>query len=150
MKPLEPNDPLWKLLGQSREVEARPNFVQNVARAARHAPQERGWWARWRAWWDEGGENPLSVRAIMAVAAVVVTAGWVSVSFLRQEERTLQPHTPVVANAVPPLSAEPKVVEGPLVPEVEAQLESLDYLDALLALDDTSAFTDKEIAYLLY
>jgi hypothetical protein len=37
-----------------------------------------------------------------------------------------------------------------LVPEVETQLESLDYLDELLALEDTSGLTDREIAYLLY
>ena len=37
-----------------------------------------------------------------------------------------------------------------MVPEVETQLESLDYLDELLALEDTSALSDREIAYLLY
>ena len=50
MDPIPPNDPLWKLLGQSRRVEVRPNFTQNVLRAARQTPQERGWFARLRTW----------------------------------------------------------------------------------------------------
>ncbi len=150
MNPLEPNDPLWKLLGNSREVEARSNFAQNVTRAARNTPQQRGWWARLRAWWVESA-SPLPVRGILAAAAVVVVAGWVSVTVLRQQA-ALQPSPTLAAVTAPQTipAAERKVVETPLVPEVETQLESLDYLDALLALEDTSSLTDKEIAYLLY
>ncbi len=142
MNPLEPNDPLWKLLGQGREVDARPNFAQNVARAARNTPQERGWWGRLRVWLAESG-SLLPAGRLAAVAAVVVVAGWAAVAFWRDEAAT----APGLAVTGP---AEVKVVEAPLVPEVETQLESLDYLDALLALEDTSGLTDSEIAYLLY
>lgn len=149
MKPLEPNDPLWKLLGQGREVRTRSNFAQNVARAARNTPQQHGWRARLRSWWDESA-SPLPVRTILAVSALVVMAGWVSVSMLREPAAPL----PAIAaqGGVPAVLPAPalNVIETPLVPEVETQLESLDYLDALLALEDTSSLTDKEIAYLLY
>ena len=144
MNPFEPNDPLWKLLGQGREVEARPNFAQNVARAARHTPQERGWRARWLAWWRDIGA-PLPARGLVVAAAVALAAGWGALVLLREG-----PAVPSVAQQTQPKPAEVKVVEAPLVPEVETQLESLDYLDALLALEDTSGLTDKEVAYLLY
>ena len=146
MNPLEPNDPLWKLLGKSRDVEVRSNFAQNAARAARNTPQERSWWSRLRSWWEDS-TAPMPMRGLIATAAIVTLAGWVSVSLLRDEVAAPQ----VALTAVPAAtSTAPHVVEIPLVPEVETQLESLDYLDALLALEDTSSLTDKEIAYLLY
>ncbi len=149
MNPLEPNDPLWKLLGQSREVGARPHFARNVVRAARHTPQQRGWLARLRAWWEESDGLLTAARGLTAVAAVVVLAGLVSVSLLRQD--TSVP-VPAQAAVTPPAPAVPEltVVEAPLVRDVETQMESLDYLDALLAVEDTSGLSDKEIAYLLY
>lgn len=53
MDPLTPDDPLWKLLGQSRPVELRPDFVRNVLRAARQTPQDKGWLASLKARWQE-------------------------------------------------------------------------------------------------
>jgi hypothetical protein len=143
MNPLEPQDPLWRLLGKGREADVRPNFVQNVVREARQTPQERGWWVGLRAWWtDATGMVP--VGRLVAGVAVLVVFGMVAVSGLKESAVEV----PVVAVAEPESSA--AAVEAPLVPEVETQLESLDYLDALLALEDTSALTDREIAYLLY
>ena len=49
MEPLSPQDPIKHLLAQAREVEVRPNFTQNVLRAARQTPQDRGWLAGLRA-----------------------------------------------------------------------------------------------------
>lgn len=154
MNPLEPNDPLWKLLGQSRDVETRSNFAQNVARLARNTPQQRSWWSRVRAWWVES-ESPLPMRGLMAAAAVVTLAGWAAVSFLNEGASVSNAHSVVAPSPAltTPAPASPPVAQGvevPLVAEVETQLESLDYLDALLALEDTSSLTDKEIAYLLY
>jgi hypothetical protein len=45
MEPFSPQDPLTKLLAQARKIEARSNFTQNVVRAARQTPQDRGWLA---------------------------------------------------------------------------------------------------------
>jgi len=139
MNPLEPQDPLWKLLGKGRDVDLRSNFVQKVVREARQTPQERGWWAGLKAWWaDATGGRP--VGRLVAVTAVVVVLGVMGVNVLKEP-----------AIDVPLVVAEFAVaVEAPLVPEVETQLESLDYLDELLALEDTSALSDREIAYFLY
>jgi hypothetical protein len=142
MNPLEPQDPLWKLLGKGREADVRPNFVQNVVREARQSPQERGWWVGVRAWWT-GATGMVPVGRLVAGVAVLVVLGVVAVGGLKESAVEV----PVVAVAEPVPAA---AVEAPLVPEVETQLESLDYLDELLALEDTSALSDREIAYLLY
>jgi hypothetical protein len=81
---------------------------------------------------------------LVAGVAVLLVFGMVAVSGLKESAVEV----PVVAVAEPESSA--AAVEAPLVPEVETQLESLDYLDELLALEDTSALSDREIAYLLY
>jgi hypothetical protein len=146
MNPLEPHDPLWKLLGKSRGAEVRPSFVQNVVREARNTAQERGWRARLRAWWTDS-EAPLPMGRLIAVAAMVVVAGWAMVAALPERVSVEAGPLAVVEGVLAP---EVKGGEVPLVQEVETQLESLDYLDALLAVEDTSGLTDSEIAYFLY
>lgn len=157
MEPLDPNDPLWKILGQTRPPEVRPQFVANVVRAARNTPQERSWWMRLRAWWAQIA-LPMGVPSgrILASAVAAVALVWLGLVALNP----MEVESPsIVAESSPNLelgglanAGEPwrTIREVPLVPEVETQLESLDYLDALLAVEDTSGFTDSEIAYLLY
>jgi hypothetical protein len=142
MNPLEPQDPLWKLLGKVRDVDVRPQFLQKVVREARNTPQEQGWLAALKFWWADSAAA-MPVGRLVAGAAVVVALGVMAVNGLKEPAAD----GPVVVVAEPVSSA---VIEAPLVPEVETQLESLDYLDELLALEDTSALSDREIAYLLY
>ena len=52
MEPFTPDDPLWKLMGNARPVVPRPNFTQNVLRAARLEPQVTGWRRRLWCWWQ--------------------------------------------------------------------------------------------------
>ena len=149
MEPLEPQDPLWKLLGQGRKVDARPNFTQNVLREVRNTPQQRGWWTVLKAWWMDSAAL-LPAGRLIALATVVVVASMVWLPQVKVNPDTGSDPV-VVAGPVEVLSVETQVpVHAPLVPEVETQLESLDYLDELLALEDTSGLTDREIAYLLY
>lgn len=145
--PLDPQDPLWKLLGQGREVDVRPNFARSVVREARKTPQERGWVARLTAWFREAETVDWGRR--LAVAAVVVMAASWGVMHVGSPS---DGESGAVAEVAPPMEAQVVAVapEIPLVPEVETQLETLDYLDALLALEDTSGLTDREIGYLLY
>lgn len=157
MEPLDPNDPLWKILGRTRPPEVRPQFVANVVRAARNTPQQRSWWMRWRAWWAElslplgapGGRVFASAVAVVALVwlGLVVLGPVAEESPMIVEESSPSIELGGLANAGEPWRT---MGEVPLVPEVETQLESLDYLDALLAVEDTSGFTDSEIAYLLY
>ncbi len=140
MEPLSPNDPLWNLLGQAKPAEPRPNFAQNVVRAARQTPQERGWFARLRGWWREA---PLAGGLAWAAAAVALaaTALWV--------------HEPAGAPAV--TASKPAAVESaaaeadfPLVPGFETEWENLEQMGDLLVVNDTSLLTDSEIHLLLY
>lgn len=142
MEPLTPNDPLWKVLGQAKPVEPRPNFTQNVVRLARQTPQERGWLAQIRAWWQEK-EGVRSGLTWAAAAAVVLLTATV----------VYQPTTssPQVAQTAVP-TAEAATVENdfPLVPEFETEWKNLEQVGDLLAVHDTSLLTDSEINVLLY
>ncbi len=143
MQPLDPNDPLWKLLGQARPVEPRGNFVQNVVRAARSVPQDRGWLACTRAKlaeWLGGVQRP----ALLAASAALVLA-LAATLFVR-------PHTdPALTVADAP--AVPALAEDDLAliaDDLDLSWDNLDHMDSLVAMDDTSALTDREIAFLLY
>lgn len=141
MEPLPPNDPLWNLLGKSKPAEPRPNFVQNVVRAARQTPQERGWLAYLKGWWQERelGHAPLA----WAAAAVIALAG-ISLTFVPQAEVT-----PMVAQPV--VNQDAVLSEADfLVPEFETEWKNLETMGDLLAVQDTSQFTDREIHMLLY
>lgn len=140
MEPLEPHGPLWKLLGKAKPVEPRPNFTQNVLRAARQTPQSRGWWARVTEWFQDN-PSALSRSATGVMAAVALTV------VLAAQFRTSD--TPATMVAQPVLPTASIVAEAPLL-AVESQLESVDEVSMLLALEDTSTLTDSEINFLLY
>jgi hypothetical protein len=145
MDPLSPKDPLWKLLGKSREITPRPDFIREVLDAARELPQEGVGWRRAIAGvsrWQQ--QIPVGVRWGAAAAAIAVVS-WFALS-------TPDSSQPVLAGGdVSRVEAvmEPHIVEAPLIPDVESHLESLDYLEGLLALEDTQTFTDADLAYLL-
>lgn len=145
MEPFGPNDPLTKLLGQARPVEPRPSFVRDLVREARQTPQERGWMGRLKGWLA-GGESSVTPLA-WAAAAVAMTA--LVVFNLPESARpgmeVVKAQPPAVLDA--PRSAEP---EASPLPEVEAQWTTLERVDALVAVQDTSELTDREIAFLLY
>ena len=143
MEPFSPQDPIRKLLDQSREVGVRPNFTQNVVRTARQTPQERGWLAGLRAWW---GENPAKVGLALAsgaAVAVMLTFAWIPV----------QPVAGPSAVAVTtPAQVEDLSFadEMPLLPTAEAAWQGTMETESLLAVEDTSLLTDSDISYLLY
>lgn len=137
MEPFSPQDPLTKLLAQARKIEVRSNFTQNVVRAARQTPQDHGWLAAVRAWWTEA-MNPAGKWAF---AAGVTAAIALTVAVLQtQPETTSQ----IVEKAVVPVG------ELPLLPAAETPWETAYQTEALLAVEDSSQFTDSEIGFLLY
>jgi hypothetical protein len=139
MDPLTPNDPLWKLLGKSRRIEARPNFTQNVLRAARQTPQERGWFARLRTW-ATFPERPGLAWAV--AAAVALAAGLV----------LMQPtgSAPEVAQQPAEVPALLLETDFPLVDGYDTQWQNLEQMGDLLAVQDSALLTDREIHLLLY
>lgn len=139
MDPLTPNDPLWKLLGQSRQVEVRPNFTQNVLRAARQTPQERGWFARLRVW-ATAPERPGLAWAV--AAAVALAAGLVLMQPTGSAPEVVQQPA-----EVPALLLE---TDFPLVDGYDTQWQNLEQMGDLLAVQDSDLLTDREIHLLLY
>jgi hypothetical protein len=140
MEPLTPNDPLWNLLGKARQARPRPNFVQNVVRAARQTPQERGWLSGLKAWWQ--AHELAHTGLAWAAAAVIALAGiWL----------TLQPRTESAPLAAQSVSKEEELTSADfLVPDFEREWQNLSQMGDLLVVNDTSVLTDLEIQWLLY
>lgn len=148
MDPLSPNDPLWKLLGQAEKVKPRPNFTQNVLRAARQTPQEKGWLARVREWL--GTPRQMAFRGALAASAAVVAVLMVQSWSEPQSAGVAQ--VPVTKKAVSEVTVAvaAESTELAAAPEVETEWENMEKFDALLAVEDTSELTDREIHFLLY
>ncbi len=142
MEPLSPQDPVAKLLAQARAIEARSNFAQNVVRAARHTPQDRGWLASLRAWWEDVSfASPAGKWAFASVSVAVMVLALVI--FQTQPASQVQ----VASKPVP----EASVSDMPLLhAAAETPWEATFDTQALLAMDDTSQLTDSEIGFLLY
>ncbi len=154
MEPFSKEDPLHHLLGKSRTVEPRPNFTQNVLRAARQEPQHLSLWERCSLWMREGGGRTLW-RGAMTAAAVVAIAVIGLRQFGAQAPETAS--SGVVAVAPVPPSESPATVENspaaaelPVETVAATELEDLDELSMLLAQRDPSALSDSDIAALLY
>ena len=142
MEPLSPQDPVAKLLAQARTVEVRANVAQNVARAARQTPQDRGWLAALRTWWEDvsfaapAGKWAFATVTVAALALALV---------IFQTQPVTQPQLAqqqVVEITVPDLPLLHATAETPWEATFDTQ--------ALLAVDDTSQLTDSEIGFLLY
>jgi hypothetical protein len=142
MEPLTPNDPLWNLLGKARRAEPRPDFVQNVVRVARQTPQDHGWLAGIRTWWQQ--RDAAATGLAWAAAAVIALLGISLVS------------SPPAVTTASTQAADRPVQEAALssddflVPEFETEWKNLETMGDLLVVHDTSQFTDREIQLLLY
>ncbi|MDB6004194.1 MAG: hypothetical protein JWR15_1181 [Prosthecobacter sp.] len=143
MEPLSPQDPIAKLLAQARKVEVRSNFAQNVARAARQTPQDRGWLAALRTWWED--VSFAAPGAKWAFASVTVGALALALVIFQTQpaaEQQVAQEAPAVSTSVSDLPLLPEAAETPWEATFDTQ--------ALLAVDDTSQLTDSEIGFLLY
>lgn len=140
MEPFSPQDPMTKLLAQARRIEARSNFTQNVVRAARQTPQDRGWLASLRAWWEDVSYAPAAGRWALAAGAAAAIALTFAVMQMQPEAA---PQTQVVEQTI-------LIPEVPLLPAAETPWEAAYQTEALLAVEDTTQFTDSEIGFLLY
>jgi hypothetical protein len=143
MEPLTPNDPLWNLLGKARHAEPRPDFVQNVVRAARQTPQDLGWLAGIRAWWHQ---RDSAAAGLAWAAAAVITLLGISLVGTPSAETTAAPQAAVRSAVQEPVLN----VDDFLVPEFETEWKNLETMGDLLVVHDTSQFTDREIQLLLY
>lgn len=143
MEPFSHQDPIRKLLDQSREVNVRPNFTQNVVRAARQTPQERGWLAGLRSWWSENPAKGGLALASGAAAAVMLAFAWMPDQPAAGPTLVMVPDPVQVDNIS-------FVDEMPLLPTAEAAWQGSMETESLLAVEDTSLLTDSDISYLLY
>ena len=127
-------------MGNARPVVPRPNFTQNVLRAVRQETQMTGWQVRvgqWLAAW----RRPLA-------GAVATTLLLVTTLVLHQSRVTPAPEVAVNRSSTSAvIDAEMAAIADE---DVSAPLASLDHMDALVAMEDTSSLTDTELQFLLY
>jgi hypothetical protein len=142
MEPLSPQDPIAKLLAQARSVEVRANFAQNVARAARQTPQDRGWLAALRTWWEDVSFAAPAAKWAFATVTVAAMALALVIFQTQPAAETQLARQDVPVMAAPDLTLLPEAAETPWEATFDTQ--------ALLAVDDTSQLTDSEIGFLLY
>ena len=129
---------MTKLLAQARRIEARSNFTQNVVRAARQTPQDRGWLASIKAWWEDVNYAPAAGKWALAAGAAAAIALTFAVLQMPKD-------------AAPQFAEQPVALpEVPLLPAAETPWETAYQTEALLAVEDTTQFTDSEIGFLLY
>lgn len=140
MEPFTPEDPLWKLMGKARPVVPRSNFTQNVLRAARQEPQGLGLAARLIEWC--AGWQPRLAAGVAAIALVTIT-GMVGLRHAGQAP------VEMAVNSTPSAIADADMA-AIADDNVTAPLDSLDHMDALVAMEDTSSLTDTELQFLLY
>jgi len=147
MEPFSREDPLYKILGKARMVEPRSNFTQNVLRAIRQEPLTESAWSKVKGW--------VTVRPLYraATAAVLLTGLILSIWQINTKTDAVPAFahigTPSTTNTtISPLFTE----EGTTITDnaVASELGNMDRLSTLLAQEDTSAFSDGEIALLLY
>lgn len=147
MEPFSHEDPLYKILGKAKMVELRPNFTQNVLRAIRQEPLAESTWSKVKDWFTI---RPLYIGV---TAAVLLTGLILSIWHVNTKTEAI----PAFAHVETPSSTGTTV--SPLFTEeattitdnaVASELGNMDRLSTLLAQEDTSAFSDGEIALLLY
>ncbi len=127
------NDPVWKLLGSARDVQAGPRFAERCIRRARLEPAAlpASWWARWFA-------SPVPVAAL-AGAAAAIAVGWFALSGGLLNPSSGSPHgdAPVIvadASNAEPLEHIQEVLESELL---------------LVAVDNLDEFSDAELLVLI-
>ncbi len=168
--PLPPEDAVWKLLGQSRKVDVRPNFVADVIREARQTPQDRGFWAKIRGWVADAFEVPGTVGRVAWMAAALTIAGVVTGVMLREAGPGSVAAPSVVAKTSTPVVKTGTVAADPLehllgtdwmlltdstqtpaasAPVTASTATKVDKLEALLAIENTSTLSDGELALLV-
>ncbi len=141
MQPFTPDDPLWKLMGKARPVVPRTNFTQNVLRAARQEAQEAIAWQARVSEWLGAWRRPLI--AGIAATSVLVVVGITQWQNAGREDAGLAVTSP--APMVPDAEMA-SIADG----DVGAPLDSMDHMDALVAMEDTYSLTETEIQFLLY
>ncbi len=147
MEPFSREDPLYKILGKAKTVEPRSNFTQNVLRAIRQEPPVESMWAKVKECFT------LHPLAIGATTAILLTG--LSLSLLNTDTKTAtapdfaQVQTPSTTSKVtlPHLEEEGTAITDSTV---VSELGDMERLSTLLAQQDTTTFSDGEIALLLY
>ncbi len=143
MEPFGPEDPLTKLLGKARPVEPRPNFTQNVLRAARQTPQKESGWDRVKDFFSRNWLTQPALTGACAVLAAALFGFWALKPSLNNGGGDSGSLVVSTGNSTTgsDTNAEPDVV---------TELDKMDQFNQLLAQQDTKSLSDSDVAALLY
>jgi hypothetical protein len=144
MEPFSPEDPLTKLLGQARPVQPRPNFTQNVLRAARQTPQTESGWERVREFFSRGWLAQPALAGTCALLATALLGFWALKPAPNDGGRD---SGGLAVNSGNPVATGEAVTTEP---DVVTELDKMDQFNQLLAQQDTKSLSDSDVAALLY
>ncbi|MBU6180730.1 MAG: hypothetical protein KGR69_13780 [Verrucomicrobia bacterium] len=131
MSDLQPNDPVWKILGNARSVEPSPFFARNVVREARSLGVARNGW-RGRLLGLIQAHRSLWVTSAGAVAAVAIA---------------LPALIDAVRNDSPSLSLDDEPAEAF---DPASEMAAVEYLGQLMAVADPGQLDDDALADLFF
>lgn len=132
MSDLEPNDPVWNVLGHAKKVEPSPFFARNVVREARLLGDSReGWLTRFASLFA-------GTRAIYATAAIAVMATALVIIVPRGADDAATGNT---------LSANEESAEAF---DPASEIADVEYLGQLMAVADPGQLDDAALADLFF
>jgi len=131
MSDLEPNDPIWNVLGQAKEVEPSPFFARNVVREVRRLQENGpGLWSRILFLFS-------GPRAIVATGACALVAMALVLVAPRDE----------ATNLGFPLSTNEESAEAF---DPASEIANVEYLGQLMAVADPGQLDDAALADLFF
>jgi hypothetical protein len=131
MSDLEPNDPVWNVLGQAKEVEPSSFFARNVVREARRLEGDRaGLWSRVTTLFSGS-------RAIFATAACAVVA--MALVFVAPRDEATGSGFPLSTNEDSAEAFDPA-----------SEIANVEYLGQLMAVADPGQLDDAALADLFF
>lgn len=128
----EHNDPLWKLLGHTSQVEPSPFFARNVVREARQSPgASSGWWEPIRQ--RIAAHRILWLTSLGAAAAVALAA-------------------PALLDSFRPKSSLPlsQGAESAEAFDPASEMAAVEYLGQLVAVVDPGQLDDESLSDLFF
>jgi len=131
MSDLEPNDPVWNVLGRAKKVEPSPFFARNVVREARRLEGDRmGLWGRVTTLFSGS-------RAILATAACAVVV--MALVFVAPRDEATGPDFPLSMNEDSAEAFDPA-----------SEIANVEYLGQLMAVADPGQLDDAALADLFF
>lgn len=148
--PTESGDPVWRLLLRARKPEISPFFTRNVLREIRQFEEKKsGAWSGLRSLFTVPRIAFAGAAAILVAFLLVSRSGDSGSRMARTT--TEAPPVPELARDVDPVTQPVPVNSSHFdIGDYQEEVQMIDYLDGLLAVQDVEILDDEALAELLF